>query len=415
MSKLSTAGAEYIRQIIDRSTQDPHKDIPGLSVSITNSNGDDLFTYAHGVTSADSTKPLTEDSVFWVASCTKIVATIAVLQVVEQGKLCLDDAEQLETILPELKNLPIASLDENGDLKLTKKKNKITLRMLLSHTSGLGYSFFSPIIRKWAELFGIDEFDCRTESEIQFPLLFEPGTDWQYGIGIDWAGTALQRVTGENLGDYIQEHILKPLDVQESSFTPDESLRAKLVEISQRDPKTSELSTREHYYKKVISASYGDLFYHSGGAGLFSKPHEYVKILAMILNNGTSPTTGARILSSDTISSMFQNQIPQWPDFGRQGIPAADPILTNAIPDIYPQGDNVPQGWGLSWFLTPKPGATGRGANTGFWCGIANTFYWCDQENGIAGMVAGQILPFADPKVMGAWVEIESAVYSNLE
>lgn len=414
MSKLSQEGIQAIKQIVDNATKDPHIDIPGLSVAITNNKGEDLLTYATGVTSADSDKPLTEDSLFWIASCTKIIATIAVLQLVEQGKLNLDDADSLESILPELKSLPIASLDDEGNVKLTPKKNRITLRMLLSHTSGLGYAFFNNTLKKWSEMFGMDDFDLRTEAELQFPLVFEPGTGWEYGVGIDWACTALERVTGQRLGDYVADKVLKPLGVSDTSFTPDESMRKRIVEISQRDPSTRRLSTREHYYKKVIAGAYGPLFYHSGGAGLFAKPHEYVKILAMVLNDGVSPTTGARIISTETITSMFQNQIPQFPNFGRQGIPAADPILTNPLPEIYPQGD-APQGWGLSWFLTLEPAATGRGASTGFWCGIVNLYYWCDKEKGIAGMVAGQVLPFADPKCLGAWVEIESAVYKHLE
>lgn len=414
MSRLAQQGIDAIKKIVDEATKDPKKDIPGLSVAITNSKGEDLLTYANGVTSADSDRALDEDSVFWFASCTKIVATLAVLRVVEQGKLNLDDADQLESILPELKNLPIASLNEEGNIVLTPKKNRITLRMLLSHTSGLGYSFFDPVLKKWVEQFGVDEFNIANESQLHFPLMFEPGTNWEYGVGIDWAGTALERVTGGRLGDYIVEHILQPLGVTDSSFTPDQELRGRIVEISQRDPTTGSLSTREHYYKKVIAGAYGALFYHSGGAGLFSRPHEYVKILATILNDGVSPITGNTIVSKATIDSLFVNQIPQWPDFGRAGVPAADPILTNPLAEIYPQGDGVPQGWGLSWFLTPVEGATGRGRNTGFWCGITNLYYWCDKEKGIAGMVAGQVLPFADPKVLSAWVQVESAVYSNL-
>jgi hypothetical protein len=110
---------------------------------------------------------------------------------------------------------------------------------------------------------------------------------------------------------------------------------------------------------------------------------------------------------------MFQNHIPDFPDFGRKGIPAAKPELTNPLPDLYPVPGNGPQGWGLTFMLSGK-GTTGRSANTGFWAGLANLWWWCDRENGVAGMIATQILPFADGKVLGLWGEIESTVYQDL-
>ena len=92
---------------------------------------------------------------------------------------------------------------------------------------------------------------------------------------------------------------------------------------------------------------------------------------------------------------MFTNQIPQFPDFGRQSISTARPELTNTIPDLYPQPAEQPQGWGLTFMLTIHEGATGRGKNTGWWAGLPNLFWWCDREQGVAGIIASQILPFA--------------------
>lgn len=118
-------------------------------------------------------------------------------------------------------------------------------------------------------------------------------------------------------------------------------------------------------------------------------------VLATLLNDGTCPTTGKQILKPETVQEMFKNQIPQFPDFGRNSIPAAKPYLTNPIPDLYPQPPEQAQGWGLTFMLTIHPGATGRGNNTGWWAGLPNLFWWCDREEGIAGMICTQILPFA--------------------
>jgi len=410
---LSPKAIESLQKLIDESVKDPKRDIPGVSAAITNSKGDDLFSYASGVVGADSSDEITTDSIFWIASCTKLLASIALMQLVEQGKVDLDSSEQIEHYIPELTKLPIVSTDDevDGGLKLKPRSNKITLRHLLSHTSGLGYSFFSDVLKKYANFFHVDEFDVASERELLLPLLFEPGTNWAYGVGIDWAGVLLQRVTGQSLGDYIVEHILEPLGVEETGMEPEESLRKKFVQMNVRD-KTGELSTTDHIYKKVLKGDYQTLF-HSGGAGVFSKPKEYIKVLSTILNDGVSPKTGQQILQRKTIDLMFTNQIEKFPNFGRAGIHSSDDFLTNSIADIYPQGD-LPQGWGLSMFLNLHKTSTGRGNNSGWWCGLANLFWWIDRENDIAGFVGAQILPFADLKVMTLWAQVEQEIYKDL-
>lgn len=106
---------------------------------------------------------------------------------------------------------------------------------------------------------------------------------------------------------------------------------------------------------------------------------------------------------------MFENQIPKFPDFSRQGIPPAKPDLTNPIPDLYP---GKQQGWGLTFMLSDGP--TGRSDGTGHWAGLPNLFWWCDREKGVAGMICSQVLPFADAQVLGLWVNLESEAYKAL-
>ena len=133
----------------------------------------------------------------------------------------------------------------------------------------------------------------------------------------------------------------------------------------------------------------------------------------MLLNNGTCPRTGAQILRKETVDEMFRNQIPSLPNYSRQRIPAAKPHLTNEIPELYPVPGSPPQGWGLTFMLS-NGGGTGRSAGTGHWAGLANLWWWCDRENGVAGIVCTQVLPFADAKVLGLWVDVESQVYKAM-
>ena len=132
-----------------------------------------------------------------------------------------------------------------------------------------------------------------------------------------------------------------------------------------------------------------------------------------MLNDGTCPVTGAKLLEKATVDEMLTNQITKFPDFARQGIPASKPDLTNPLPELYPQEGNPPQGWGLTFMVNGGP--TGRADSTVWWAGLANLFWWADRENGVGGMVCSQILPFGDPNVMGLWGQVEATVYQGLK
>jgi len=133
------------------------------------------------------------------------------------------------------------------------------------------------------------------------------------------------------------------------------------------------------------------------------------------LNDGTHPKSKKQILKPETVKTMFENQIPEFPDFARNTpLPPTKLEFANPAPEIYPQEGQPPQGWGLSFMITQEPGVTGRGRNTAFWAGIANLFWWCDREKGVAGMIASQVLPFGDPNILGQWFACETAVYDSL-
>ena len=231
-------------------------------------------------------------------------------------------------------------------------------------------------------------------------------------VGIDWAGFCVERVTGQSLNDYFQQHIFKPLNLNNISMFPTQSMRSHLAYMNSRAP-DGNLSPRDHLLHRplvVDSAEDVKTCVNSGGAGCFAQPREYCQILATLLNDGTSPTTGAQLLQKATVDAMFENQIPQFPDFGHKGIPPAKPDLTNPIPDLYP---GKKQGWGLTFMLSDGP--TGRSDGTAHWAGLPNLFWWCDREKGVAGIIATQILPFCDSQLLGLWVNFESGVYSGLQ
>ncbi|KAF4978143.1 hypothetical protein FZEAL_5441 [Fusarium zealandicum] len=402
-----------LRKIVDDACDDQKAGIPGTTVVVVDKSGEELFAHSSGTRGVASKDPMTLDSIFWIASCTKMLAGVACMQLVEQGLLKLDDGEHLENLCPELKQLQV--LREDGTLEA--KKKTITLRMLLTHTAGFGYTFFNDRLRDWAFPVGGDEFSGRIDDIIKLPLLFQPGEGWEYGVGIDWAGLALQRASGLTLNEYLRHNVFNPLDIKDMSMIPNQDMRARLAYMNARDADGT-LRPRDHIQRLPLVINPDDKaevasVFNSGGAGMFAKPQDYCKVLAVLLNDGTCPRSGVKILRKQTVEEMFRNQIDEFPNFSRQFIPASKPDLTNPIPELYPVSGTPPQGWGLT-FMISNGGGTGRSKGTVHWAGLPNLWWWCDRENGVAGIVCTQILPFADAKVLGLWAQVEAEVYKAI-
>ncbi|CCT72767.1 related beta-lactamase [Fusarium fujikuroi] len=397
---LATQTVTQLESVIDKSVNDP-KGIPGVAVVVVGRNGE-LFSHAAGKRGLDSSEPMTVDNVFWLASSTKMVTGIAIMHLVEHGGLNLDDADQLESLIPELKDIQVAQSDGT----LAPKTSRITLRMLLTHTSGFGYSIFNKLLLPYAEEIGSDEASPQFPF-LKMPLAFNPGEDFAYGSGIDVAAIALERASGLALGGYLDKHVFGPLGIKDISFVPSQSMRGRLASMHQRDS-NGNLLVRDSPFKAnaevdLNSAEAVAAVEHSGGGGLFATPQEYA-----------NSRTGKQVLSKSIIDDMFTNQIPQFPNFARAGLQSARPDLTHEIPEFYPVPGNPPQGWGLT-FLMSNGGATGRSTKTGHWAGLPNVWWWCDPETGVAGIVATQILPFGDPKVLELWGTVEAVVTAAMK
>jgi CubicO group peptidase (beta-lactamase class C family) len=201
---------------------------------------------------------------------------------------------------------------------------------------------FNTKLRDHGRPVGYDVFHADERDILRMPLVHEPGTAWEYGIGIDWAGLVLERATGVRLNDWIQTRIMQPLGLRGVNMFPTDDMKRDLAYMHQKWPgattpgKTEE---RDHMYREPLlaetDADKARLF-HSGGAGAFGRPRDYVQVLVALLNDGTHPN-GAQILKKESVEDMWKNQIPDMPDFARKGIPAAKAEQTNPIPELYPQ------------------------------------------------------------------------------
>lgn len=177
MPSFSQQTIDTLRSTVEAACFDHRTGVPGTTVVVVGKDGNELFAHSAGRRGVASLEEMTLDNVFWIASCTKAVTGIACMQLVEKGTLNLDDGEQIEGLCPELKTLKVLKRDKT----LEDKKNAITLRMLLTHTAGFGYTFFNETLRDWSYPSGTDEFNGRME-EVISPLLFQPGEGWEYGV-----------------------------------------------------------------------------------------------------------------------------------------------------------------------------------------------------------------------------------------
>ncbi|VVT56168.1 uncharacterized protein SAPINGB_P004874 [Magnusiomyces paraingens] len=419
MSTISSTAVDNIKRIVDAAVANPTKDLPGASVVVVNRRGDLLIDYAAGLQGLEpGANPLKSNAVYWLASCTKLAVAALALVAVEEGKIFLDDSKQIEKLCPELRSIPILeSIDkETGKIVLVPKTKKITLRMLLTHTAGFSYTHLNPKLAAYGRIFGINE-GTGLDSSVLMPLISEPGTRFSYGVGVDWAANAITRAYNRTLDDLIQEKLFVPIGIKDTTFIPNKDMKDRTVTVSFRKNDGTLVPTpRLKHRAQAEDPTYAASGYQYGGSGLYTTPPEFSKLFATLLNGGVSPYTNTRVLSQASVDEMFTNQIPDWPDFGRQyPMTSCIPAVANSLPEIFHQPGNPPQGWGLTFFLNLVPLSTGRRAYSAYWCGISNLYYWIDREAGIAAFVSAQILPFSDEKMIRFVDKVEREIYKGLQ
>lgn len=272
---LSASTQETIQKTLDATTTpSAGTGVPGLVFCAIDKSGKFLTQTASGTHGIDNKTPMSMDSVFYIASCTKMITGIACMQLQEQGKLDLDSHEKLYQICPELKEKKV--LQKDGSF--VDKQHEITLRMLLTHTAGFGYTFFNTKLRDYSRPAGFNEFAGDERDYLMQPLVNQPGSRWEYGINIDWAGIAVERVSGMKLDAYFKKFIFEPLGIKNISFLPSQHMRDNLVTMQQRmGDKT--IDDDQVARRNIFHADDKDTnkLFHAGGAGCFAKPSEYCR------------------------------------------------------------------------------------------------------------------------------------------
>jgi CubicO group peptidase (beta-lactamase class C family) len=322
---------------------------------------------------------------------TKPITAVAAMQLVEQGNVSLD--EPVSKHLPKLASPQVLTgFTAAGEPILRPAKTAITLRHLLTHTSGICYPTWHPEMFKYSQKAGVGP----TSIAPVVPLMFEPGTSWQYGYSADWTGRLVEAISGQTLQQYFRVNILDPLGMKDTEFGVDPAKFDRMVAVHQRNAQ-GVLESRP----RVQPAAPTDF---NGGGGLTSTVNDYVKFTRMILRHGVTGVN-TEILKARSVELMMKNQIG--------GLRAG--FMKSFQPNVSSDVDTNPghiDKWGLG-FLLQGAGAQGvRSEGSASWAGIFNTFFWIDPNRGIAGVIMMQYLPFVDKEAVGLLGDFERAVYA---
>ncbi|GAA3072715.1 serine hydrolase domain-containing protein [Pseudonocardia yunnanensis] len=367
--------------------------VPSL-VAIAADRSGVIYEGAVGSRVPGAQEPVSADTGYRMQSMTKIVTTVAALQLVERGILDLD--APVDTYRPEFAEVQVLDGFDGDIPRLRRPASRVTVRQLVTHTSGLVYSFFNADIDRWEKLTGTPSVVSGKEIIFTAPLATDPGTRFEYGISTDWLGRVIEAVSGVTLDVAFDRGITGPLGMHDTTFTPTDAQRMNLSALHARGESGEWVEIDDPF-----SASPE---FWGGGYGLHSTPRDFLKLQRVLLGDGTFE--GTPILKPATVEAAFSNQI------GDLEIPASIPTADPRLSCDFTVGPGLKWGYGLMLNTTDAPGM--RRAGCGAWAGLMNTYYWIDRAAGITGAIYSQFLPFAAPEMLAVNVEFEKALYAGL-
>ena len=382
---LPQQGASAISAVLKAATD--HGDVPGVAVAVVNKDGV-LYNEAFGKSRTLTNTPMAKDTIFNMASMTKPVTSVAIMILVDEGKLKLDD--EVAKYLPKWKDPLVISKFNEADASYETRpaKRPITIRHLLTHTSGIGYGFSSPMLTKIMEK--------TKKTELDMPLLFDPGDGWAYGASTRVLGHVVEAISGQKIDAFLESRILSPLGMHDTSYHVPTAKYPRVVAINRRgdDGKFVEVPMPS----TILATVQGD-------GGLYGTPGDYGLFLRMLLNRGT--LNGKRIVSEKSARTMFQSHTGNV--VVREQYSANQTLSRN-----FPVGAGKDK-WGLGFQLAADKQANHRSPGSGTWAGIFNTHFFIDPTREIGVVVMMQTLPFYDEASMKVYSDVEEAVYGNLK
>ena len=381
---LPERGAAALTAFLEGATS--RGEVPGVVVAVVDRDGV-LYHEAFGQSSTAGKTPMAIDTIFNMASMTKPITSVAVMMLVDEGRVSIDD--DIARYLPQYADPVVVHRfhEGSGSLETRPAARPITIRHLLTHTSGIGYGFSSPTLSRIMQATGKTELDA--------PLMFEPGESWAYGASTRVLGQLVEAVSGESLDAFLQSRILGPLGMVDTAYVVPAAKRARVVAVNRRGEDGA--FTEQPVPDTVRSNVAGD-------GGLYGTAGDYGRFLRMLLGGGRLGE--ARILSAASVRTMFENHT------GEVVVPLQR-STNQALSRDFPLGAGQDH-WGLGFQLAAVQEPDRRAPGSGTWAGIFNTHFFVDPATGIGVVVMMQTLPFYDEASMRVYAGVEEAIYRSL-
>lgn len=352
-----------------------------------------VYEGAAGPVTAGGSEAVTPDSVFRIASMTKMVTTTLALQQYERG--ALDLHAPVAAYLPEFADLPVLEGFDGETPRLRPARTQATVHQLVTHTSGLAYNFWNAEIRRWQQVTGTPDVTQGELAAFSTPLVADPGTRFEYGTSTDWLGRVAEVVGGAPLDELVRRDVLEPLGMTDTGFALTAEQRDRSVPVHRRRgdgpwrPSSIDWPQEPEFW--------------AGGHGLYSTPRDYLAFQRMLLGGGT--LAGVTLLQPVTVAAAFSDQL------GGLEVPALIRTAHPASSRDFAPGPAHSWGYGLLLNTAGQPGR--RAAWSGAWAGIDNTCFWVDPSSRLTGALYSQLLPFLEPAWVQLYEDVERALYAS--
>ncbi len=335
---------------------------------------------------------VTADHIFRIASMSKAITSVAAMQLIEQGVIELDDP--LNDLMPEMVSIPILTKDG----QLIESDDIITLRHLLTHTSGFGYGFIEERLQN---------FNKEGWQFEDLPRMEKPGEVWRYGTSTDWVGKLVEKLSGKTLEDYFRDHITGPLGMHSTWFNVPENLQHLIVSYGTR----TESGFRE--YRRIPARKVTS---YIGGAGLFSSPNDYLKFIHCMLNEGAYDD--GYILRPETVQQLFNDELSV-ALIPATGAPEEGPNPEELL--LFYKSDRHGLSWGLAKghgfvYLQDETEILSDDYRKGlaYWGGSYNTRFSIHPKFGYGVVTFHQFVPFVDEEAIKLHYMFEQEVHKAI-
>ena len=378
-----------LNDVLERSVS--AQDAPFLVAEVGDANGVKWSGAAGESAPGQKAAP---DTVFRILSMTKAIGSTAAMILMDRGKL--DPNTPVEEILPEYVKVQVLEGFDGETPRFRAPRTKATVRQLATHTSGFTYEFWNSDIGKSLQATGHPAILSGLKASLFYPLTFDPGERWDYGIGIDWLGQVVEAVDGRKIDRFCREEILDPLNMADTRFEVEDRMASRLASVSIRgeDGKFGDIAIAPPSHPEVYGM----------GHCLYSTAPDYMRFLRMYLNKGQ--LDGRRLLSEKAIDSLLSNQIG---DIEIGVLKTAGPAITADV-EVFP-GHKKTHSMAFMRVEEDIPGM--RSAGSQFWAGLLNTHFWFDPKKNVAAVLLTQSLPFVEPRFMDTYEKFERAVYAQ--